>query len=175
MARLFFALQPPEADRLALARLVPPRVAAAARRPLRPDNLHLTLCFLGETPEAAVARLMTLARPFAGFHAQLSLDRIDFWPRSAVLVALPREDAARLQVISLASSVRAAAREAGFAPDESEFRPHVTLVRSLARARPGEERWPQPLAEPARWRCESLLLMRSDPGPEGPVYRIVRE
>lgn len=175
MARLFFALQPPAGERQTLASLVPQRIAKLARGPVRADNLHLTVCFLGETPDSAIPTLLALAglHREAGF--RLVLDRLDYWSRPRVFCALPREDVDLQRVFALSRALHQSVREAGFTPDERPFRPHVTLLRGIPARLLAGEAWPHSLTEAAGWNCESLQLMRSDPGPDGPVYRIVRD
>src|SRR5215211_2734797 len=57
-ARLFVALDLPEPVRSRLAEWQREALAGLeALRPLRPDALHVTLCFLGYKPERAIERV----------------------------------------------------------------------------------------------------------------------
>lgn len=59
--RLFFALWPDELVKRQLATLSKELDASRSGRWTRPDNLHLTLQFLGSVPPAAIARLTNVA------------------------------------------------------------------------------------------------------------------
>ena len=85
--RLFFALWPgPEtlvAATAAVHRLVPPGTG----RPQRPDQLHLTLEFLGGVPEPRLRSVLEAGEAVAGSAApfEIVLDRLEHWQRPQVL------------------------------------------------------------------------------------------
>lgn len=134
----------------------------------------MTLCFLGDTDEAAIPVLLSLV-PQLEHPVRLVLNRLDYWPRPHVLCALPARDAGREQAVTLAGRIGSAVRRAKLAMDTKPFRPHVTLLHGVRNATLRAEKWPQALSEPVAWDCDRVQLMRSDPGPEGSVYRIVHE
>ena len=136
--RLFFAVPVPEEARDRVGELIG-RVqhevgdGTARIRWVRVDGLHLTLRFLGPTPEDRVAPLQdaadALARIAAPFEIQLSgggafptLAR----PRS--LWVGVRDGADRLA--SLADGLTAAAGECGLVLDTRPFAPHLTIGRT---------------------------------------------
>ena len=124
----------------------------------RPENLHLTLAFLGEVPpgrEAAVRRAMdqtplpplTLTFTKTG---RFRRDGGDIW--WAGLAANP----------ALADVHRALTGElgrAGFPLEKRPFRPHLTLARQVDPALPLAELLP---AGPFSTRVEEMHLMRSE-------------
>lgn len=92
----------------------------------RPENLHITLAFLGELPawESAAEALETVeAEP-----GLLLLDRLDTFGKGGILGFCPTEDA---PVRPLAAGVERVLRDAGFALEKRRFRAHVTLCRDL--------------------------------------------
>jgi len=155
--RLFFAVQPPLAIRTALAQTV-----ASLDRPARrvhPDDLHLTLAFLGEVaaadaPWRAGAIAAAQAQPFA-----LTLDRFGLWRRRGIAWAAPGAVPAALQ--ALHSALRAALEAAGWSVDRRGFRPHVTLARNARAAPRGAVVGP--------WWVAELRLLESGP-PPAPRY-----
>lgn len=128
MPRLFVALALPEAVRERLVALQP-SVSMRGARWVPPAHLHLTLRFLGETPDVQVPPLLArlgrvVASPFA-----LDLKGVGVFPHPArpqVLWAglLPSEPLA-----ALAMQVEAAVEAAGYAPERKPFHPHITLAR----------------------------------------------
>jgi len=95
------------------------------------ENLHLTLCFLGEVEAGRVeplARALALAvrrtSPFAS-----AFERVGLFPterRARVVAALLADDRA---VRALAERVGSAVGAAGLRSDERRFRAHLTLGR----------------------------------------------
>ncbi len=169
--RLFVALEPPAGVREALAAWT--RAALQGDPELRPVDagaLHLTLAFLGERPEADVARLApALAR---------ALGRVRDPPRDAHVEAplwlAPRRPHVLTVAVAdpggslgaLRERVVAACGEAiGWEPEPRAFRPHVTLARvrrgAHVRAR---ELPPLPAAARAPWASGGVTLLRSHPG-----------
>ena len=121
--RLFFAipLSPPVREALAA---VQDGLRAQGRGAFPPpENLHLTLAFLGETEDlaGAVAALAAIrARPFS-LSVGGPLGRFDdlWW---AGVTAGPALEA-------LALSLQADLRRRGFFLEDRPFQPHITLVR----------------------------------------------
>ena len=178
--RLFVAIDLPEDVRESLGRLQSDlrRHDLPSLRWTRPEGVHLTLKFLGETPtsslpaiEAALARAVRGAQPF-----RLALGAPGTFgnrrgPR--VLWVDVEGDVKPLQQLQAAVERELAA--AGFAPEERGFSPHLTLARVPQPPPPGlAERISRALAAVAAPRGEievtELLLMRSKLQPSGAVY-----
>jgi 2'-5' RNA ligase len=156
--RLFVALEIPEPPRRDVRR----RVDAVRDRLPRArwvdlDNFHLTLLFLGETPEAAVPALA--ARLRAAFASCPPLDlRLasggTFPPGRPARVAWIGVDAPDELTALQEEVTRAAVDTLGFAPEERAYHPHATLARC-----------------PDPWRREAIDKFKSAfTGPVGPPF-----
>lgn len=115
----------------------------------RPENLHLTLAFIGETDRVEEAEA-ALKRAAVGGSFSLTVEGIGcfddlWWAGAAENPALER----------LALGVQASLREAGFPIEERPWRPHITLVRRWR----GTE--PQVDIPPVSMRAETVSLMKS--------------
>jgi 2'-5' RNA ligase len=101
-----------------------------------PDTLHLTLAFLGEQPEAALAALAGELDLIVAPAPRLDWDAPEFLggDRARVLALMVRPDPA---LMHLHARVRTAIRAAGLALPPDRFRPHVTLIRLPPRPGPG--------------------------------------
>ena len=121
------------------------------------ENLHLTLAFIGETPDAEPALEALSTVSFTPF--ELALEGVgsfgDLW--WAGMRPSPPLDA-------LARRVRRALAEGGVPFDRKRFSPHVTLIRRARGDMPGIG-----IGE-AAMTVEAFSLMRSDRGRNGMIY-----
>jgi 2'-5' RNA ligase len=123
---------------------------------VRPENLHLTLAFLGDQPPSAIARVV---RGVEG--ALTGRSRFDLKP--AALEVSPAPDRARLlwmrlddpgdACAALARAIRTGILESAGLTVQDRFTPHVTLCR----ARRG-----RPVADGALAAAEDALHIRVD-------------
>jgi RNA 2',3'-cyclic 3'-phosphodiesterase len=168
--RLFVALAPPTAalDDLEGA-FAPYRPARADLRWTKRELWHVTLAFLGEVSEEALAKLEPRLERAARRHRTfpLSVSGAGAFPnptRANVLWSGLAGD--RRALAELAATVTAAARRAGAAPPDAgrRFRPHLTMARCRmpADVRPIVTALAGYLG-PA-WNAEAILLIRSHLG-----------
>ncbi|MDE0140021.1 MAG: RNA 2',3'-cyclic phosphodiesterase [Caldilineaceae bacterium] len=102
-----------------------------------PDNLHLTLRFLGETETGPRSRLQSGLADIAARHApfRLALTHLGCfrsWSNLRVLWVGIRSEKEALQ--ALQADVESVAQRAGFAPERNSFSPHITLARTVRNA-----------------------------------------
>ena len=178
--RLFVAVELDGHVRQALDRLQHDlqRHRLAGLRWVRPEGIHLTLKFLGETPRDRVAGITgALAGCTAGIPPhRLSLGKIGtFGSRGAPRVLWVDLDGDLGPLLRLQEQVDRALVPLGFPPEGRRFSPHLTL----ARVRPEEAREVAvPLADAAgavsppaaTIEVREVALMQSKLGPGGAVY-----
>ena len=178
MPRLFVGIPVPPPCRDALANLAAAlgRRTGSAARWTRPENFHLTLQFLGQTPEeqvASVADALAAVR-FVPFVLQPGpLRCLPGWQRPRVLHLDLARGAA--ECAALAESVCTAMDPFGYQRGKA-FLPHLTLGRVK---RPEGVDWQAlaalvPGALPD-FTVDRFALWESELTPEGPIYRAVRE
>lgn len=164
--RLFVAADLPDDVRAALAAWRP---SDGALRPVAPEYLHVTLCFLGSVAESLVepvgAATVACAAPVGPLAVGGGL-----WlpPRRPRVLAVALEDPeGRLGEVQAAVS-SAMERVAGYRPEVRPFLPHVTV----ARVRRGEKAPRGELAPPpeVRFAPTALTLYRSHLSPKGARY-----
>ncbi len=153
-ARLFLALWPDRATRHAVAAwrdrwTWPPGAAVVPD-----DRLHLTLHFIGAVPRTRLPAVQTAVQvPVKPF--EIEFGRAAQWPRGlALLEPLVTPPALAALHAALAERLRSLALPV----EDRPFRPHVTLARKAAGARPP----PEPLA--LRWAAAGYALVESDHG-----------
>jgi RNA 2',3'-cyclic 3'-phosphodiesterase len=168
--RLFFALWPTDAVRAQLAAAA--QSYAEFGRAIAARNLHVTVAFLGAVAEERLDHVVEIARSTQKLTLDgkfmLHLDRLEFWRRSS-LIALTATQVPP-ELLRIVDGLRAGLRERGFELQEHDaFRPHVTLVRDVARG-------PAAAAvTPVQWPVESFALVESQVGQRGSQYSVLDE
>jgi 2'-5' RNA ligase len=163
LKRLFFALWPDPETRAKCA-----SVAAALKacgRPVLPDNLHVTLVFIGSVDEATEAKLIEAAETVSFAKVSIRFDTLDYWhrPRIICLTGKP-EDGAAAALVEALNHIAAALE---IRTDDRPYRPHVTLLRKA-------KKLPPLFFEPIVWQSDAFCLVESCSTPEGVVYRVLK-
>lgn len=183
--RAFLASRLPDALRAQLAlqidmltEFVPPETV----RWVRPENIHLTLKFLGEISSDEAQLVVDSAGPIAAGCRpfDLSASGLGVFPNpKRPRVIWVGVSGAEEGVTALNRELESALAGVGFDREGRGFHPHLTLGRTrrglrrldlkalaeaLARASVGDL---------GQWRVETLALMRSELLPEGPRYSVV--
>ena len=161
--RLFFALWPGEPLRQALAERVAALVAPGTGRAQRPDQLHLTLEFMGSVPADRLLAVREAAAEVRAAPFEFVLDALEYWRRPRVLCLVAREIPPALAGLVQALRTSLAAR--GFDTERRPYRAHLTLARKVAP--------PPNLAptEPVRWPATDFVLVESITERSGSDYR----
>lgn len=172
MIRAFVGLRIPEQ---VTRELVAFQAGLPAGRPVPPENLHLTLAFLGERPEPVIEDAHHALCGIRSPRFEVSLLGLDLLggARSQALGILAEPNPA---LTALNGRVRQAARMAGIELGRERYTPHVTLAR-FARIPGGEDgqRLRDFTARGAGLRAgpfqvESFFLIRSWLGQGGAIY-----
>lgn len=192
MIRAFLAIEIPSELRAALSavqqelrRRLEPEVGRRARISwVQPASMHLTLRFLGDTPEELIESLHTMLTQAVADHRMIHVpfSRLGTFPRlqqPRVLWVGPPEsweqgaEGERLQ--ALYRAVEDLCRAAGLAPEERPFSPHLTL----ARVKEGERQVGQIFAERGVLSqslvngllpVTAVVMMKSQLRPTGSIY-----
>ena len=152
---------------------------------VRPENLHLTVRFLGDTSPEVVKPLREEVAGVVGREAPFSLT-IGPPGQFADRAGAPRIlwlgiESGRGFLERVARGVERAARRCGFPRERRPWRPHLTVARNPTRS-------PQSLTV-ADWerlgrecglagltmKVENVALLKSALRPEGPLYSLVWE
>jgi 2'-5' RNA ligase len=162
--RLFFALWPDPGTLAASLERLRALTRGSEGRPQRPDQLHLTLEFLGNVPEDRLAAVLE-----AGAEASRNLqpfevvfDRLEHWRRPQVLCLTAEVTPPPLA--ALVESLRVGLVARGFQTEQRPFKAHLTLARKVRRA-PTD-----PAFEPLAWPAHEFSLVESTTDPAGSRY-----
>ena len=164
--RLFFALWPDDGVRVRLAHWSRELRALCGGRTTRPENLHVTLAFLGKVEEAQVAEVERAAGGVAPKAVSLVLDQPGYWKRNRI--AWAGASSVPEDLATLVAELRGALACAEIRFDAKPFVSHVTLLR--------DAREPQvmPALDPIAWRICGFALVRSVTLPRGSRYEVLR-
>ena len=166
--RLFFALWPDDATRIAIASVAAQlRTHARGGRWTAADRFHLTLPFLGtyrHLPTALVDSALAAAADVRTPGFAIALDRVGSFRTRSHLWWLGCEAGPLLPLYSLLAHAMA-----GFDVPcpPATFVPHVTIVRGAARPPP-----PDVTVPPVVWPVNSFALIHSESGARN-AYHVV--
>jgi len=159
---VFFALWPDPASRSALVRATKAAVERAAGRATPPENLHVTLAFIGELGEDELSSVRQISPPRVG-RIDLAIDTLGYRKRAQLLWAAPGTVPPALFALEAGLWDRLA--DLGITRDRRAYLPHVTLAR---RARPVSD-----TLTPVSWPVTETVLVESSLGPPHSTYEVL--
>jgi 2'-5' RNA ligase len=130
---------------------------------VHPQDLHITLQFLGPVAPAQQACIAEAARSISAEPFELEIDRIDFWARPRIAWAGPEEVPRPLR--RLVKALGRNLQKCGFEPEKRPYKPHVTLLRKTTPVATMK------LTEPIHWPVDHFVLVESQPNGDPPHYR----
>ena len=163
--RLFFALWPS----LELSRelySVAGRILEGDGRRVPPENIHLTLAFLGSVKASFRQCAERAAAAIRGESFTLILEQVGCWPKPGIVWVGPRHAPEPLS--RLAQELNAGLAACGYAPEGRSYAAHLTLARKLRRCNKN-----LPI-DPLIWEVRRFCLVQSHTHAEGARYEIVR-
>lgn len=171
--RLFIAIDIPQNLKEELSRLVTKlRKYDADAKWVEPQNLHLSLKFLGETNEEIIKKIEEIISLAAKQHKalELNLERFGFFPNEksprVFFVATDKEE----ELKKIYSCLEDALQNLGF-EKEKRFKSHITLARfkslkniELLKKQIGS------IPVKGSFPANEITLFKSTLKPQGPVY-----
>jgi RNA 2',3'-cyclic 3'-phosphodiesterase len=177
--RLFLALTLPENTRAHLSRLIDdlrPSLSKSKLSWTRPQNLHVTLKFLGEVDDAYLPSLCSaLARIPRQGPIHLTPDHIEcFPPRGPIRIITAGLAGDLAAAATLHTAIDSICHPLGFPREKRRYIPHITLARARAPLpAPAREK----LAQQARhslpapsFSADRVTLFQSTLSPRGSEY-----
>ena len=163
--RLFFALWPDAGTRALLAGLQRALGQQAGGRLVAPENLHLTMAFLGMQPAPLLPAIAAVLDQIALPEMTLQVDCYGYFPRARIAWAGIVQPPAAL--LALHDALIAVLGRCDIGHDkEATFRPHITLMRNATAGGAAT-------VAPVCWHAPQLALVQSTTTARGPVYRVL--
>lgn len=170
--RVFFALWPEPAIQQALHAVAKTCQAQCSARSMRTESLHMTLQFIGNIKRSQLPKLLDAAASITGIAPfQMELDTLSFWKHNRIGYASPSDHIPALDQLftSLQQSLQPALAEEHILLENTQFCPHITLLRNVA---------PIPVAKtfrPIMWQVNTFVLAESVTVDQRTEYRIINE
>ena len=165
--RLFVALWPDAGLQGKLHALGSELLVGNRGRRIPPENLHLTLAFLGHVNaerQTCLEREVSVIRLPA---FTLTLDQVGLWPRNGLLWAGGTPPAA---LLALVHGINQGLRACGLEPETRPFQVHLTLARNVRGLHLDRDHAITPLA----WKVSQFALVASWTLPTGARYEILK-
>jgi RNA 2',3'-cyclic 3'-phosphodiesterase len=169
--RLFLGLPIPFELTQALARLTR-AIELPKGRWTEPENLHITLVFLGEVAEPTLPPIEGELSKLTFAPFPLILTRLNTFPRTGVLFA--EVEPAR-PLLHLQAKVAVSMARCGFAPEDRPYHPHITLARFHGPLRLSQIQHTLPPSVQRTSTADTVNLYRSHLTPTGSHYEILAE
>ena len=165
--RLFLALWPDDRQRNTLRDIFRPLLTSIEGKMVDRRNWHVTLVFIGEFPESQIPELLVKLAHVDVPPFRIRFDRLSYFPRPKIaclqVMKVPDE------LKQLKSDLETALLPYGVAPEDLEYRPHITAVRP---ARPFEL---VRLARPLELHWSGFELVESISMPGSIQYRPLKQ
>jgi 2'-5' RNA ligase len=164
--RIFFALWPDAAVRARLRQVLAMLPAGVGRAHV-PEDLHLTLVFIGQAAGQYYDCLRMAATRIEFVPFTFNLTHFGYLTQARVVAAEPP---AAPPLTELAGNLENSLRGCGYQPGRREFHPHVTLLRNSPPLP-----HPKPF-EPIAWNVDRFCLIESRKSDEsGSRYKVLEE
>jgi RNA 2',3'-cyclic 3'-phosphodiesterase len=156
--------------RAAHALLPPVREGGACVRLARPQDMHVTVSFLGHVEPS---RLEQIQQSLTALHAdrmRLELNGAGIFANGGILLAKVKPSP---NLLSLAEQVLQTIERCGFPREQRPFMPHVTLARNKGRIKLG----PHQSGDSAfrqSFEAREFCLCQSFTRPDGSQYQVLR-
>lgn len=167
VTRVFFALWPEVSVRRLLYALAEDYQPKCGTRIMHIDTLHMTLQFIGNIERARLPQLIKAADRVQTPPFGLILEKLSFWEHNRIAYATLNTKVPALD--RLVTALRQELTAEGISFDNSEFNPHVTLLRRVEHIME-----PQDIT-PIRWWVDAFVLVESIPTSGGTHYRILQK
>lgn len=162
MKRLFFALWPEQSTVEQCQSLI--AKLDSNGNPVPPDNLHMTLVFLGNIDTTQQSLLTQSANHVRFDPIHVKFDQLEFWQKPGALCLIPSET--NPAVLDLNRQLAGIANAYRVPIDKRPFRPHVTLAKKA--------KSPVTLDfEPISLHADTFCLAESVSTPKGVRYIVI--
>lgn len=166
--RIFFALWPDDDIRRRIVKTFEqsPQSKFHGRR-MRPENIHITLHFIGNVADVKLDCLDQAAQTVSFKPFELVLDRYGHFYKARVLWMGCHETPDLLK--QLYHELGTALSQCDYQPERRPYAAHLTLMRKLKKPGVFED------FIPIHWQVNHFVLVESIPVEQGVEYKVIRK
>lgn len=160
--RVFFAIFPDKFVQTQLVRQAEQLMLICGGNPVRAQQIHLTLLFLGNV---AIHQIEVLQQAMKSIHAkkfEFKLEEICYWKKNQIVYGQAKQFP--IELLILVDSLRIVLSETGFSIEKRIYKPHVTLIRKAIHSTKIN------LDTPIIWHVNKWFLMQSKQTDNGIGY-----
>lgn len=168
--RLFLALWPDEEVRRQLFECQQQLLTSKSlfpARPVEPQNLHITLHFLGAVPQDSIPGLITSLGTVCSPSFELEIDHWGYFPRPKILwLGAKDEPTALAQLLARSQKcINQCLRDY----KQKKFMTHITVFRNMLTTIELDK------IQSLKWQIENFVLVESIMRKKGVEYRVLEE
>jgi 2'-5' RNA ligase len=164
--RLFFALWPPAELSHALYQLTGNALRGGTGRRVVPENIHLTLAFLGSVDVSFRECAEQAAAEIRAASFTLALEQMGYWSKSGILWVGPNQ--APQPLLHLVNDLNAGLAGCGYEAEQRPYAAHLALARKACLRQAIYS------IEPRAWEINRFHLAQSHTHADGARYEILR-
>lgn len=142
----------------------------------KPENLHMTMKFLGETEDAELAKLIQAvektAQKFTTFNLQIAETGVFPTPRQARVLWLGVKDKEG-NLRKLNDVLENECERQGFAKERRQFKAHLTVARLKEKSNELVEAHLQQKFESEEFKVSEIVIYQSQLHPTGSIYSVI--
>lgn len=145
---------------------------------IKAANIHLTLRFIGPTPEHEVPKIKeAVAEAVAGHHdIPLKVRGTGVFPKKERPRVLWLGIGGEVEKVkTLVSDINGSLKKLGYPPEEREYSPHVTIgrIRYPQKVTPDVSHFLNSEYDPIEFHVRNVKFFQSDLVPGGPIYSVL--
>jgi 2'-5' RNA ligase len=163
MVRLFFALWPDDKTRQQINDVIDAVPYKVGRR-VTPENIHITISFLGSVSDEVTEYLPDQAKFIRANSFALSLDSLGWWKKPQIIWLAP--SFVPDELANLVIQVNKVANGCGIKLENRPYKPHMTLIRKA------KHEISKNVFQTINWNVDSFVLAQSVTHPEGVSYTV---
>lgn len=162
--RLFFALWPIDKTREQIAGQYR-RLHQSQYKPVKTDNLHITLIFLGQVDNDTETKIIQGANQISAPAFQLSFDQLSLWRRPGILCLTSQQQ--NQGVSTLVERLKNLSESCGIASESRPYKAHITLAKKAFYK-------PDIKIKSIIWQATTFCLVQSTNTSTGVHYQVIK-
>ena len=132
---------------------------------VKPDNLHVTLIFLGNVDVESELMLRQSVSDIQAEPFDLHFDQPAFWSKPRILCLLTQDYDE--QLLMLFNALKRKVEQCGIKTEERSYKPHITLARKATKLIDAK-------AFSIEWPAQSFCLVESCSTSDGVRYQVLQ-